>query len=150
MSQIAGNQNKARLLAGVAVLALCTYGTSPAISATKVGVAAAVNLDAKSTRSGATKIISLGQNVIHNEKISTDAEGLVQILLVDGTTFTVGPNSQLTIDEFVYDPGNTGSMNISVLAARRAAQPSIRRQGPLVFVALWLRAMYRETVPAFP
>tara|TARA_R110000751_G_scaffold270143_1_gene369911 strand:+ start:34829 stop:37834 length:3006 start_codon:yes stop_codon:yes gene_type:complete len=119
MSQIAGNQNKARLLAGVAVLALCTYGTSPAISATKVGVAAAVNLDAKSTRSGATKIISLGQNVIHNEKISTDAEGLVQILLVDGTTFTVGPNSQLTIDEFVYDP-NTGNATVVASVAKGA------------------------------
>lgn len=119
MSQIAGNQNKARLLAGVAVLALCTYGASPAISATKVGVAAAVNLDAKSTRGGATKIISLGQNVIHNEKISTDAEGLVQVLLVDGTTFTVGPNSQLTIDEFVYDP-NSGNATVVASVAKGA------------------------------
>ena len=31
-------------------------------------------------------------------------EGLVQILLRDGSTFTVGANSDLVIDEFVYDP----------------------------------------------
>lgn len=119
MFQIAGNQNKARLLAGVAILAFCGYGASPAFAEVKVGVAAAVNLDAKSTRGGATKLISLGQNVIHNEKIITDNKGLVQVLLVDGTTFTVGPNSQLTIDEFVYDP-NTGSATVVASVAKGA------------------------------
>jgi hypothetical protein len=28
----------------------------------------------------------------------------VQVLLVDGSTFTVGPGSDLVIDRFVYDP----------------------------------------------
>ena len=35
----------------------------------------------------------------------------MQILLLDGTTFTVGPNSQLTIDEFVYNP-DTGDAKV--------------------------------------
>ena len=28
----------------------------------------------------------------------------MQVLLVDGSTFTVGPGSDLVIDKFVYDP----------------------------------------------
>ncbi|MEP3046547.1 MAG: FecR family protein [Roseibium sp.] len=74
-------------------------------AATEVGVAAAVNSDAFGTPPGGarnTKI--LGDNVIYNERIETGGSGLVQVLLVDGSTFTVGSNSDLVIDEFVYDP----------------------------------------------
>lgn len=73
--------------------------------ATEVGVAAAVNSDAFGTvpgRARTTKV--LGDNVIYNERIETSSSGLVQILLVDGSAFTVGANSDLVIDEFVYDP----------------------------------------------
>ena len=78
----------------------------------EVGVAAAVNIDAKGRPPGAApRVITLGSNVVFNEEITTDAAGLVQILLLDGTTFTVGPNSQLTIDEFVYNP-DTGDARV--------------------------------------
>ena len=53
----------------------------------------------------APRVMALGKTVVFDEEITTDGSGLVQILLLDGTTFTVGPNSQLTIDEFVYNPG---------------------------------------------
>ena len=78
----------------------------------EVGVAAAVNVDARGRPPGAApRVITLGSNVVFNEEITTDAAGLVQILLLDGTTFTVGPNSRLTIDEFVYDP-ETGDARV--------------------------------------
>ena len=52
----------------------------------------------------AQRVISIGQSVVFNQEINTDGTGLVQILLLDGTTFTVGPNSRIVIDEFVYNP----------------------------------------------
>ncbi|MEM8574146.1 MAG: FecR domain-containing protein [Pseudomonadota bacterium] len=74
-------------------------------SAGKVGVAAAVNPDAFSSLSGVpNKQLNIGKSIFYNERIKTTANGLVQVLLVDGSTFTVGPNSNLTIDKFVYDP----------------------------------------------
>lgn len=81
-------------------------------AATEVGVTAAVNVNA-TTRIGdaPSRIVTLGQNVIYNEQITTDETGLVQILLLDGTTFTVGPHSDLKIDEYVYDP-NSGAAKI--------------------------------------
>ncbi|BDA83458.1 hypothetical protein Sa4125_10000 [Aureimonas sp. SA4125] len=70
-----------------------------------VGVTAAVNQSARSILPNAPiRTIALGDDVIHNERIETDRVGLLQILLADGTTFTVGPNSALSIDRFVYDP----------------------------------------------
>lgn len=88
-----------------ALLALCLGLAAGNASAEKVGVAAAVNPDAYSSLSGATeKQLRIGKSIFYNERISTDASGVVQVLLVDGSTFTVGANSDLVIDRFVYDP----------------------------------------------
>jgi trimeric autotransporter adhesin len=96
--------------AGAALLQLTVFLTvTGTADAAQVGVAAAVNSDAFGTPPGgdrSTKV--LGDNVIYNERIETSGSGLVQVLLVDGSTFTVGANSNLVIDEFVYDP-NSGS-----------------------------------------
>jgi hypothetical protein len=74
-------------------------------NAEKVGVAAAVNPDAFSSLSQTpNKQLKIGKSIFYNERINTTASGLVQVLLVDGSTFTVGPNSNLVIDKFVYNP----------------------------------------------
>ncbi|MHA6645284.1 FecR family protein [Mesorhizobium sp. A623] len=74
-------------------------------TAQQVGVSAAVNPSTRGTPpTQAVRTITLGERIIHNELIETDADGLLQILLADGTTFTVGPSSTLKIDSFVYDP----------------------------------------------
>jgi len=99
---LAGGTRKAALLAGVC-LALAA-SVAPA-KADKVGVAAAVEPDAFSSLSGTpNKQLNIGKSIFYNERINTTASGLVQVLLVDGSTFTVGPNSDLVIDKFVYDP----------------------------------------------
>ena len=85
------------------VLAASALG-SPA-HADKVGVAAAVNPDAFSSLSGSPQTqLNIGKSIFFNERINTTGEGLVQVLLADGSTFTVGPGSDLVIDKFVYDP----------------------------------------------
>lgn len=75
-------------------------------------MAAAVNPDAFSSLSGVpNKQLNIGKSIFYNERIETTTNGLVQVLLVDGSTFTVGPNSNLVIDKFVYDPNKkTGEM----------------------------------------
>jgi hypothetical protein len=89
-------------LAGVAALSLASVGSA---YADKVGVAAAVNPDAFSSLSGSPKTqLNIGKSIFFSERINTTGSGLVQVLLVDGSTFTVGPGSDLVIDKFVYDP----------------------------------------------
>lgn len=89
--------------------------TLPAMAGT-AGVTAAVNPEARGTPpGGAVRTIVLGDNILTDEKIDTGPGGLVQVLLADGTTFTVGPNSSLTIDKFVYDPNaNTAQVTASL------------------------------------
>ncbi|MGV1014473.1 MAG: FecR family protein, partial [Methyloceanibacter sp.] len=99
-----------RRLPGGSVIALLgivlgvSLATGPA-DANKVGVAAAVNPDAFSSLSGAPQSqLNIGKSIFYNERIKTTDSGLVQVLLVDGSTFTVGPGSELVIDKFVYNP----------------------------------------------
>ena len=80
---------------------------SPALAADKVGVAAAVKPEATSQPPGGeTSILRIGKSVVYNERIDTSGSGQVQVLLVDGSTFTVGPGSSLVIDKFVYNPAS--------------------------------------------
>jgi hypothetical protein len=50
------------------------------------------------------RIAQSGQPVYMGDKINTDGQGNLQIMLLDETVFTIGPNTMLVIDEFVYDP----------------------------------------------
>ena len=53
---------------------------------------------------GEASTLRIGKSVVYNERIDTSGSGQVQVLLVDGSTFTVGPGSSLVIDKFVYNP----------------------------------------------
>lgn len=101
-----------RLIAATALLALGLTAGTPALAETNVGVTAAVNQDAKAVVGSNIKTISLGDSVVFNQRIETGGSGLVQVLLADGTTFMVGPNSDLVIDSFVYDP-NAGTAQVT-------------------------------------
>ncbi len=102
-----GRRGRLTGASAVAVLGLslaCAAAIVPA-EADKVGVAAAVNPDAFSSLAGSPQSqLSIGKSIFYNERINTTGSGLVQVLLVDGSTFTVGPGSDLVIDKFVYDP----------------------------------------------
>jgi hypothetical protein len=83
---------------------------SPAIAQT-VGKTAAVN--PASTASG--RVLTLGAEIVHKERIQTSAQGSLQLLFIDRTTMSIGPNSDLVIDEYVFDPKtNTGKMSVSL------------------------------------
>jgi hypothetical protein len=86
------------LAVGVGLLA------APAAGQT-VGTAAAVNPTTQGTPpSGAMRVLRLGSEVVYRERIQTTSAGSLQVLLVDKTTLNVGPNSEIVIDEYVYDP----------------------------------------------
>ena len=73
------------LLASASVAALSlAWQPSPAL-AEKVGSAAAVKPEAMS---GGTEL-RIGSSIFYNQRINTSGTGLVQVLLVDGSTFTV-------------------------------------------------------------
>jgi FecR protein len=89
-----------------AVLLASFLALGPAL-ADRVGVAAAVKPEATSQPPGGdASTLRIGKSVVYNERIDTSGSGQVQVLLLDGSTFTVGPGSSLVIDKFVYNPSS--------------------------------------------
>jgi hypothetical protein len=104
----------------IAVVAglLLTAGASALLAQERVGVNSAVNPEASGAPPGATaRRLVIGQNVVFNEHITTAATGQTQLLFLDESSMTVGPNSDLTIDQFVYDP-KTGTGKLAMSATR--------------------------------
>ncbi len=91
------------LLLGIGLASPCVRADQ------RVGIDSAVNPNAMGIPPGALpRRLVLGQDVVFNERITTEAEGQTQILFVDESTLSVGPNANMVIDQFVYDP-NTGT-----------------------------------------
>src|SRR6516164_3113063 len=97
-------------------LMLGTALVTPAIAQQRIGVNGAVNPDATGVPPGAAaRRLVIGQEVVFNERISTDARGQTQVLFLDESTMTVGPSSDMVIDQFVYDPNaGTGKLAASL------------------------------------
>lgn len=97
------------------VVTLGLISTSVQGATERVGVAAAVNPATKGTPPGrADRVIIVGSDMLQNERIDTSDEGRTQLLFLDGTALTIGPNSSVVLDEFVYDPiTKTGKLAFS-------------------------------------
>ena len=94
-----------RLFGVAGLLALSSIAMAPHSLAANAGRTTAVIQDARGTPPGqTTRVLRPKLDVFENERIQTDKRGVTQILFVDGTNLTVGPNSDLTIDRFVYKP----------------------------------------------
>ncbi len=98
-----------RLAALVALLLGLGLGGPAGFAQQRVGVDSAVNPAAMGIPPGGVpRRLVLGQNVVFNERITTEAAGQTQILFVDESTLSVGPNANMVIDQFVYNP-NAGT-----------------------------------------
>lgn len=120
----------------VLALALASLFTVPMLGATaqaqdsesRIGAAAAVRGSVQlaalgPARAGASRAIGVnitsGTDFYLRDRIESGPDSGMQILLADETVFTIGPNSSLTIDEFVYNPGG-GQGRLTANIARGA------------------------------
>ena len=102
----------AALVAGMVATFAIVAGPA---EAERVGVATAVNPQASGQPPGGPlRLIRVGADMQHEERITTGALGRTQLLFLDGSALTIGPNSDLVLDEFVYDPvSKTGTLAMS-------------------------------------
>ncbi|PWB90967.1 hypothetical protein C5688_06840 [Methylocystis sp. MitZ-2018] len=83
--------------------------------ADNVGNVGAVNQSAHGTPPGAAKrSLSVGLGVQRRERIETSPYGSAQIVFNDTSTMTVGRNSAVTVDDFVYSQGGGGQQGVSM------------------------------------
>jgi len=107
------------LLSAASALAL-NASVADAQTGTKAGVAAAVRgpvqqVSFRTPQANVGRNVGSGDEIFLGDRIVTGPNAGLQIMLLDGTTFSVGPNSSMVIDEFVYNPANgTGKIAASV------------------------------------
>jgi len=99
----------AKLLCAPLVTATMLSAPTPAkaeLEAEMAGVSAAVTGEITLSKvTGEVGIlVESGMPVYLGDRIITSANAGMQVLLLDETVFTIGPNSDVAIDEFVYDP----------------------------------------------
>lgn len=105
-----------RILGCAAALIVTTVCWPQQVQAsTEAGVAAAVLPAARSTPpQDDTRVLKVGVDVFVDERVQTDEGGKAQLLFFDGSALTIGPNSDVVLDKFVYDPdAKTGELVFS-------------------------------------
>lgn len=67
------------------------------------------------TRAGAMHHVAAGDQVFENDVISTGANGSVGITFADNSLISLGPNSELKLDQFQFNPAaRTGAFDSSL------------------------------------
>ena len=93
----------------VLALLLGSAGTLQAQPAARAGVAAAVRGSVLLDRGPEVgSRLESGDPIFLGDVIRTGDQGGLQVMLLDETVFTLGPQSQLVVDEFVYNPNEKG------------------------------------------
>jgi FecR protein len=88
------------------VLASAFLAAAPAL-AQQVGTATAVNPTSETTPpGGSTVALTVGARVVHKERIHTTPSGSAQLRFLDKSSLSIAPNTNILIDEFVYDPNS--------------------------------------------
>lgn len=119
---------------GLALAAmLCAPRAVPA--APNIGVTSAVLPAARGTPPAeATRVLQVGIDLKASERVETDAEGKAHLIFLDGSALTVGGNSDVVLDEYVYDP-DTRVGKVTLSASRgvlRFVGGGISKKTPVV------------------
>jgi hypothetical protein len=80
----------------------------------RVGVVTAARQSIKSV--SGDRVMYVGNDVQYGERLATDGSGALHILFMDQSSITLGPNSAMTIDQFVFHPEKQeGQIKVNLL-----------------------------------
>jgi len=105
--------------------ALALAGLIPAaqgaVAAESIGVVATADNRITGTLDQNVRELKVSQDVFRNEAIETHKGASTQLMFLDETTLTLGPESQVTLNEMVYEP-QTGVGSVTLSVVRGAAK----------------------------
>jgi hypothetical protein len=100
------------LSAGLALPATAAVGDKAGVTASVRGQVQQVSYR---TPQAIGRNVGSGDQIFLGDRIVTRAASGVQVMLLDGTTFSIGPDASMVIDEFVYNPStNTGRLTATL------------------------------------
>jgi hypothetical protein len=111
-----------RFVSLTALLALALAAASPA-AAQDAGTAGRVKVvsgQAFIVRQGATLPADVGQVVLEYDVVRTGADGRLGITLQDDTRVSLGPNSEMRVTRFIYNPAES-SLSLALQFLRGVA-----------------------------
>ncbi len=100
-----------RRFAALACAGLVSVALPAGAIAESVGKMTAVQTQVRKAGAG---VIGVGAGISLGDRLRSNSTGLGLIVFQDESSVKLGPNSNLTIDEFVYSPGGSGSFGISM------------------------------------
>ncbi len=105
------------LLPGVLSLGLClpSLGVAQATE-TAIGNVKEVSGAAFIVSGGDRRPASLAEPVFQNDTLETAADGALGVIFTDDSRLSIGPDTSLTIDEYVFDPGEKDAAFLSRMA----------------------------------
>src|SRR3989339_598123 len=98
-----------------------------------VGVVINIQGQAQAVSSSGTRELSNGSELFQGEKLVTLENGQIEIKFIDNTTLSLGRNSEVTIDAYVYDPENGSNSNLLLEMGKgvfRTVTGEIAKQNP--------------------
>ena len=99
------------------LMGLLAMQSTAANAESRIGTATSTRPDAEGIVGTNSQALSPGSEVFANETVRTGNVGRADLVLLDNTSLSVGPTSELKLDKFVYDrDGSAGSV---VLQATR-------------------------------
>lgn len=102
------------LAAAAATSMMAQLTEAAALSGDRIGVVTAARPTIKSV--SGDRVVYVGNDVLFGERLSTDASGALHILFMDQSSITLGPNTELTIDQFVFHPEKQeGQIKVNLL-----------------------------------
>jgi len=113
----------------LAVTAVACAATPQFALADKIGVASSVKNVVQRVSPAPAQQISAGSELVSNEHIRTGEASSAQLLFLDETSVSLGAQSDLVLDRFVYNPSR-GSGNVVMSTARGALRFVTGAQNP--------------------
>ncbi len=100
------HRNLPRVVPLASIFLLLSLGgpVLPAIASPSIGIIQKVIGPANVMRSGHTISADVGLEIWENDTLSTGPNGSVGVIFHDDTLLSMGPDSVLTIDQFVFAP----------------------------------------------
>src|SRR4029079_9373061 len=116
MTRFKYRANRLVLVSAFSLLVVALLAPDPTWAA-KIGVAALVQNQVMGTIGSQSKPLAVGNEIFANQRIQSGNTGTAQFLFADQSVFNIGPQSDLVLDRFVYDP-NKGTGDVVLEATK--------------------------------
>lgn len=101
------------------ILAASIFAATGVQAAEKIGVAVDSKTTVTRSGTGGRQVVAIATPVYNNDRLSANSTGLAQIKLIDDSKIVVGPNSNVTLDDFVF-ANSTSAKAVTVSVTKGA------------------------------